>query len=512
MDRNRAFAVHALRTAVVLAMLGLLLVGGAEAATITVNAGGGAMYTKIQDAINASNYGDTINVSAGTYNENIVVNRSVIIIGADAGVTFINAANPYDHVVIISANSVNISGFTIKGAVADYKAGIYLYGVNYTNISNTKATNNVYGIYLYLSSNNTLSGNNASNNSYGIWLDSSTNNTLSGNNASNNYHGIDLYYSSNSTLSENIINSNKGIGIDLYYSSNTVLSNNIMIGNKLNFALSGNSDSNFDNHIDSSNLVDGKPIYYIKNAVDIIYDSSTSAGTFYCIGCENVTLKDMDLNNNSAGIYFWKTNNSRIQNVNASNNSYGIYLKYSSNNTIYNNYFKNTNNFYYSGTIINYYNTTKTAGLNIHGAPYLGGNFWANPSGTGFSQTCADTNRDGICDSSYMLASGNVDYLPLAATPPGYGYITGSVLYNSTGIAGSVVATNISVFTTTDTSGFYSFQLPAGTYQLTATCEPEYYPNSSIAITVVNGTTVVAQDINLIKKPTGNITGIVSLV
>jgi len=27
---------------------------------------------------------------------------------------------------------------------------------------------------------------------------------------------------------------------------------------------------------------------------------------------------------------------------------------------------------------------------NIIGGPNLGGNFWANPSGTGFSQTCID--------------------------------------------------------------------------------------------------------------------------
>jgi hypothetical protein len=39
-------------------------------------------------------------------------------------------------------------------------------------------------------------------------------------------------------------------------------------------------------------------------------------------------------------------------------------------------------------------------------------NFWANPTGIGFSQTCSDVNKDGICDTSYTLASGNVDYLP----------------------------------------------------------------------------------------------------
>jgi hypothetical protein len=146
---------------------------------------------------------------------------------------------------------------------------------------------------------------------------------------------------------------------------------------------------------------------------------------------------------------------------------------------------------------------------NIVGGLNIGGNFWGNLSGTGFSQTCTDANLDGICDSSYMLDTGNEDYLPLAIPA---GYINGSVRYNNTGIAGAVVTTDTNVSTTTDTSGLYSFRLPAGSYQLTATCEPEYYPNSSIAVAVVIGTTVVAQDINIIKKPTGNITGIVSLI
>jgi len=90
------------------------------------------------------------------------------------------------------------------------------------------------------------------------------------------------------------------------------------------------------------------------------------------------------------------------------------------------------------------------------------------------------------------------------------GYINGFVKYNNIGIAGAVVATNTDVSTITNPSGFYSFQLPIGTYQLKATHEPEYYPNSSIAVTVVTGTTAEVQDINFIKKPTGNITGVVS--
>ena len=47
----------------------------------------------------------------------------------------------------------------------------------------------------------------------------------------------------------------------------------------------------------------------------------------------------------------------------------------------------------------------------------MGGNYWAKPDGTGFSQTCADANVDGICDDVYNLATNNTDYLPLTQPP-----------------------------------------------------------------------------------------------
>lgn len=124
------------------------------------------------------------------------------------------------------------------------------------------------------------------------------------------------------------------------------------------------------------------------------------------------------------------------------NKQYGVYIKqvnsevpYNGTNRFYNNIFNNTINFFndtgnYTG---NYFiakatnisdgkntvalNTTKTSGTNIAGGSYLGGNFWAKPDGTGFSQNCNDWNTDGIGDLIYTASAYDIDYLPLVSMP-----------------------------------------------------------------------------------------------
>jgi PGF-pre-PGF domain-containing protein len=95
----------------------------------------------------------------------------------------------------------------------------------------------------------------------------------------------------------------------------------------------------------------------------------------------------------------------------------GMESSSSGNNIIYNNYFNNVNNTLFNSDANNTWNTSKTAGENIVEGSYLGGNYWANPNGTGFSQNCTDANRDGIADSAYEIKNGTYDNLPLTITP-----------------------------------------------------------------------------------------------
>ena len=338
---------HVLRIVIGTTVLVLLIAGIVDAKTLTVNAGGGANFTRIQDAINNSNNGDSILVYSGTYFENVNVNKQLILKGMDTGEgkPAVDASGSGDAVTL-SAGKSTLDGFTVtNGAII----GIVVTS-DYNILSNNSAMNNTEdGIVLTNASNNTLDNNSASSNTiFGIaLLDGSNRNILSGNNALNNGNaGIFLRDSSSNTLNNNNANLNNVQGIDLLASIKNILINNTVSNSNYGIYLESSSDNNI-------------------------------------LGANTVNINRIN----------------------------GIFLTGSSNNTIYNNNFNNTNNFGVSGS--NTWNTTKTSGTNIIHGPNIGGNYWANPNGTGFSQTCPDANGDGICDSSYMLDINNIDYLPL---------------------------------------------------------------------------------------------------
>jgi len=161
----------------------------------------------------------------GTYYEHVVIDKSISLVGEDRHSTIIDGGET-GSVISVTANNVNINGFTIQNSGSTSSdSGIYVISSG-SNINHNIITNNKYGIYLYHSSNNIVSDNNASNNNFGIWIcELSSNNVISGNNANSNYYGINLYYSSNNLVSGNNANSNY-YGIYLYHSSNNLVSGN----------------------------------------------------------------------------------------------------------------------------------------------------------------------------------------------------------------------------------------------------------------------------------------------
>ena len=110
---------------ILLAFSFFVLAAGASATTWNVPGDGSGTCTTgnpscnaIQDAISAATAGDTINVAAGTYYENVVINKPLSLIGALRTTTTIDGSN-VGNAVTITASNVTLSGFTITGGQAN---------------------------------------------------------------------------------------------------------------------------------------------------------------------------------------------------------------------------------------------------------------------------------------------------------------------------------------------------------------------------------------------------------
>jgi len=155
--------------------------------TLYVGGSGPNNYSKIQDAINDASNGDTVFVydDSSPYYENVVVDKSINLLGENRNTTVINGSGVGD-VVLIDADWVNISGFTIRNSYHDLWAGTgIVIRSDYNTITGNDISKNVYGIGLWFSSNN-ITGNIISNNQHGIKLRQSNCNTITGNNITSN--------------------------------------------------------------------------------------------------------------------------------------------------------------------------------------------------------------------------------------------------------------------------------------------------------------------------------------
>lgn len=247
-------------------------------------------FTTIQEAIDNASEGDFIWVYSGNYSGNIIINKTLNIIGIDQ--EYLNGndtGNPYiwgGGAYIDQTSKVLFSNFSLGGipdidkikleysndcyilnCSADY---LFLYncsGITVKNCEFITRTNSFAAINLLLSSNNIISDNiciseaantiyntgiclQASNNNQllnntciakdninkrgidpAMYISSSYNNTINGNICFQSDIGIKLESSDNNIISGNNITINKNVGIHLFISNYNEISKNNFINN-----------------------------------------------------------------------------------------------------------------------------------------------------------------------------------------------------------------------------------------------------------------------------------------
>ena len=111
----------------------------------------------IQKMINNASTGETIYISSGTYYENIIVDKSISLMGEDRNTTVINGGG--GNAVLITADNRTFEGFTvINKDTIETTIGINI-NANNTTIKNNTISSNIYGIALNQSSTYHLQDN-----------------------------------------------------------------------------------------------------------------------------------------------------------------------------------------------------------------------------------------------------------------------------------------------------------------------------------------------------------------
>ncbi|HWQ49050.1 MAG TPA: PKD domain-containing protein [Methanosarcina sp.] len=427
--------VNKLTVFLVVAIFFIIVVSNPAAAReITVaNENSGADFRSIQEAVNNSSSGDTVIVMPGTYKENIIVNVTSLTIKSKSKNPEVLVKSPEENksVFLITANNVTLSGFNITGAKGNYTyypSGICLKNARNCEITGNTLFENYLGVCLVNADYNKISKNFLFNSSISLNEDSNMNN-LKGNVLEEG--PISLSYSSYNTISENsLFNGSISMGessrnnltnntiekgsihLAVWCSLNLISKNKISNGSGVNIACCGGGDIISDNLI--SNCSTGVSTY--DHGIYVINNSIIDCYCGIDISQSPSRIHNNTLLNCSTGIIVTDSSTDILNNVIISSADCGLSIPdRESDERIYNNYFNNNMNVRLGDHSEYTWNNSCVSGTNIVGGPYLGGNYWANPNGTGFSETCTDLDGDWICDSPYNVNGSDFDFLPLAS-------------------------------------------------------------------------------------------------
>ena len=395
-------------------------------------------YQHIQDGINSSSNGDTVFVFDGTYYENVVVNRSIYLIGENKENTIINGS--YGNVIQVCNSFVNINNFTVtSGGVGN---GIRTINKNprieNIHISDCIVKTNTLGIYFFNLTNSFITNCEINDISgQGIKIGDNTDNITINNCSVYDCYDPDPMSDGNAilvydlSLESSYVNSNISISeCDLHDSENGILmsdaknvelyNNTIYSNYKSGIIVTGSSIAHIHHNTIFENKWKAISVRYGNNCIinnNNIFDNEyeyagTIDGGILVQDWENGTVINNNISSNSeSGICLTRSNNINVIGNNITNNTNnGIYMSRSSHNNIIRNTISNhyvvglqlsndcINNTIVGNTIINSYGRGMRISHLIPGSinnNIYHNNFVNTPYYTNVDDGCVNTWDDG---------------------------------------------------------------------------------------------------------------------
>jgi len=265
-------------------------------------------------------YRNTISNSIVTYPYEFVIwqYRSKDYIIYNVTGSNVRGSYPFSHGIMISASE----GFTVTDCEVSYApTGFEISFVSADNntIENCKVSHVTYsGIGLEINI---------------VWpygaahgLFAANNNTISNCDVVSSDVAVGFYqhpYAQGTTISECVFSGNY-YGMWLQFVQNNIVKDTIVSGNEYNFGMPGYKKEHFiTNDIQSTTLINGKPAQILYGESDLVLDDP-NVGWLGVVFCDNITVKNFDMEHNGQGILLAGTTDSTITNCKFSKNRVSI--------------------------------------------------------------------------------------------------------------------------------------------------------------------------------------------
>ncbi|HWG91773.1 MAG TPA: right-handed parallel beta-helix repeat-containing protein, partial [Candidatus Thermoplasmatota archaeon] len=316
---------------------------------VVVSPRGDGHFTTLQGAINSLRFGGRIVVYNGTYNEDLVLNKPVILQARDGPAHTILRGTSSNPTVRVAAAHATLEGFTVQApgfcywwGCFDYTAvyvdayqgyftlanstvtgsstylmelgyqghhhvitnttlrgpntGIYAYYVSDSQFTKLKLENFNVALQFYYGARNLIADNEGINLRTGVEITGMTaytleRNTFTGRGAATNQgRGLDLRQSADFTLADNRLQAFGEAGVRLQTSERGTLRRNRLQNNRLGLDLADSNDNRYYRHtFDSTNTINGIPILYIADA-NFTARLNRVASFVLVVGSNNITL------------------------------------------------------------------------------------------------------------------------------------------------------------------------------------------------------------------------------